>query len=181
MNTLYPNRMMRCSWLIVVMALAAATTGCGYHSGDDTGWHWSSPYRQDVRTIAVAIFTSKDFHRGVEFQISDALVKKIEEFTPYKVVPRERADTVLEGEVVSVTPQVLVLDPNTATPQQEQYTIKINFTWKNLRTGKVLVSRQDFEQTSTYFPTLGEDQTVASQDSAERLAMGIVHEMESAW
>jgi hypothetical protein len=163
------------------MAMAASAGGCGFHSGDDSGWHWSSPYRQDIRTVAVKIFTSKDYHRGVEFQITDALVKKIEEFTPYKVVSQDRADTVLEGEVVSVTPLALVIDPHTATPQQEQYTITINFTWKNLRTGKILISRQDFEQTSTYFPTLGEDQYVASQDSAERLAMGIVHEMESAW
>jgi hypothetical protein len=154
--------------------------GCG-NSGSDSGYHWSSLYRQDISTVAVPIFSSKDYHRGVEFQVSDALAKKIEEFTPYKVVPRDRADTILEGEIVSIRPQTVVLDPNTATPQEQQYSIVVNFTWKDLRTGKVLVSRQNFEQTSTYYEIQGEDQYVASQSAAERLALGIVHEMEAPW
>ena len=65
------------------------------------GYHWGSLYREDIHTVAVPIFGSKDFHRGVEFQISDALVHQIEAFTPYKVVDRDKADTILEGEIVS--------------------------------------------------------------------------------
>jgi len=150
------------------------------HSGDE-GWHWGSTYRTDIHSVAVPVFTSKDYHRGVEFQLSESLAKKIEEFTPYKVEPRERADTVLEGEIVSITPTTLSLDPNTATPQEEQYSIIVNFTWKDLRTGKILVSRQGFEQASVYFPNLGEGQYIASQSSVEKLAMGIVNEMEGPW
>ncbi len=62
-------------WVGILLAVSAA--GCGYHNGD-SGWHWNSPYRADVKTVAVPIFTSRDYHRGVEFQLSDALVKKIE-------------------------------------------------------------------------------------------------------
>jgi len=152
--------------------------GCASRGG---GYHWSSLYRQEISTVAVPIFASKDYHRGVEFQVSDALVKKIEEFTPYKVVPRERADTILEGEIVAVRPLTVTLDPHTATPQEEQYSIVVNFTWKNLHDGKVLVSRRDFEQTVNYYPTLGEGQYVPAQTAAERLALAIVHEMEAAW
>ncbi|MGD1275636.1 MAG: LptE family protein [Tepidisphaeraceae bacterium] len=152
--------------------------GCVSHGGS---YHWSSLYRQDISTVAVPLFSSKDYHRGVEFQVSDALVKKIEEFTPYKVVPRERADTILEGEIVAVRPLTVTLDPHTATPQEQQYTIVVNFTWKNLHDGKVLVNRRDFEQTSNYYPTLGEGQYVAAQTAAERLALAIVHEMEAPW
>jgi hypothetical protein len=167
---------------ILVYVLVISAAGCGFHSSPNSnGWHWDTTYRQDIHTVAVPIFTTRDYHRGVEMQLSDALVKKIEEFTPYKVVPRERADTILEGEIVSIHPSTLVLDPQTATPQQELYTISVNFTWKDLHTGKILVSRTDFEQDSTYFPTLGEDQVVGSQDAVERLAMGIVQEMEGAW
>ena len=159
------------------MGLACLLTGCG----SDGGYHWGGLYRQDVSTVAVPIFTSKDFHRDVEFEVSQALVTKIEEFTPYKVTSRDKADTILEGEIVSIQPLTLTLDPNTNTPQEQDYSIICNFTWKDLRTGKILVSRQNFEQTSTYFGILGEDQYVASQDAAERLALGIVHEMQAAW
>jgi hypothetical protein len=165
----------------VQYSLLLALTACGYQSGGNSGWHWGSVYKQDIHSVAVPIFTTRDYHLGVEYQLSDSLVKKIEEFTPYKVEPRERADTVLEGEIVSVTPTILTLNPFTATPQEQQYSIIVNFTWKDLRTGKVLVSRQAFEQASTYFPYLGEGQYVASQDAVERLALGIVNEMEGPW
>jgi hypothetical protein len=163
--------------IAIPFILLSLLGGCG-HSGS---YHWSSLYRSDISTVAVPIFTSKDYHRGVEFELSDALVKKIEEFTPYKVTSREKADTVLEGEIVSIRPLTLTLDPDTATPQEQQYSIVVNFTWKDLRTGKILVSRDGFEQTSTYYPTLGEGQYVAAQSASERLALGIVHEMEAGW
>ena len=157
-------------------------SGCGYEqSGSDTDWHWGSVYRENIHSVAVPVFTSRDFHRNVEFQLSDALAKKIEEFTPYKVEPRERADTVIEGEIVSISPSTLSLNPYTATPQEAEYSIIVNFTWKDLRTGKILCSRQGFEQANTYFPNLGEGQYVASQNAVERLALGIVNEMEGPW
>ena len=102
---------------------------------------------------------------GVEVQLSESLVKRIEEFTPYKVEPKERAETILEGEIVSIAPSTLSLNPFTATPQEEEYTIIVNFTWKDLRTGKVLVQKINFEQATTYFPYLGEGQYIASQNS----------------
>jgi len=157
-------------------------TGCGYQQGDsDSSWHWGSVFRQSIHSVAVPVFTSRDFHRGVEFQLTDSLDKKIEEFTPYKIEPRERADTILEGEIVAITPSSLSLNPYTATPQESEYSIIVNFTWKDLRTGKILVSRQNFEQATTYFPSLGEGQYTASENAVERLATGIVNEMEGPW
>jgi hypothetical protein len=113
--------------------------------------------------------------------LTDAIVKKIEEFTPYKVAPRERADTILEGEIVSVVTATINLDPNTATPQVQQYLIVINFTWKDLHTGKILMSRRNFQQAADYYPTLGEGLEVASENSVDRLASAVVNEMEGNW
>jgi hypothetical protein len=166
------------------ISLLFLLTGCGFQSGSDSGiggYHWSSLYRQDIHTVCVPIFTTVDYHRGVEFDLSDALVKKIEEFTPYKVVSRDHADTILEGEIVAIRPEMLSLNPYTATPQEERYTIVVNFTWKQISTGKVLVSRENFEEATSYFPLLGEGQEVAAQNTSEQLAMGIVHEMEAPW
>jgi hypothetical protein len=164
-------------WTILWPMLSLGLLECG----STGGYHWGDLYRSDISTVAVPIFTSKDFHRGVEFEVSQALVSKIEEFTPYKVTSRDKADTIIEGEIVSVQPLTLTLDPNTDTPQEQQYSIIVNFTWKDLRTGKILISRQNFEQTSTYYGILGEDQNVATLSAADRLALGIVQQMESAW
>jgi hypothetical protein len=162
----------------------SVSVGCGYsHSGSDpeSGYQWRSLYREDVRTVAVPIFATKDFHRGVEITLSKALVNQLEAHSPYKVVPRERADTVLEGEVVSVTIDTLSLDSETAIPQEQLYVLTVNFTWKDLRTGRSLVERRNFQQTATFYPTLGEGQFVGSQQAIERLALGIVQELQADW
>ena len=111
--------------------------------GSNGGYHWGGLYREDISTVAVPIFTSKDYHRGVEFEVSQALVSKIEEFTPYKVTSRDKADTIIEGEIISIQPLTLTLDPDTNTPQEQEYSIMVNFTWKDLRTGKILVSETE--------------------------------------
>jgi hypothetical protein len=174
------SRLLKPAQYVCLLALLPLLSNCGFQSSDD-GWHWSSVYRRDIHSVAVPVFTSRDYRRGVETELSDALVKKIEEFTPYKVEPRERADTILEGEIVSVTPSTLQLNPYTATPQEEQYSILVNFTWKDLRSGKIIVQRDSFQQVSEYFPYLGEGQSVASQNTVEKLALGIVNEMECPW
>jgi hypothetical protein len=117
----------------------------------------------------------------VEFSLSKALVSQLEAHSPYKVVPRERADTILEGEVVSVKLDTLSSDSRTAIPQEQIYAVTVNFTWKDLRTGRILVERRNFQQTTPYYPTLGEGQFVGSQQAVERLALGIVQELQADW
>src|SRR4051812_2118332 len=88
--------------LLILCFLLPGLSGCGYsHSGEgssSSGYEWRSLYREDVRTVAVPIFANKTFRRGVEFQLTQAIVVQLEAKSPYKVVARERADTVLEGE-----------------------------------------------------------------------------------
>ena len=156
-------------------------SGCGYHSQKESGYNWSSVYRQDVKTIAVPIFSSKDYARGIEFSLSKALVNQIEATTPYKVAPRERADTILEGEIVKANVHTISEDRRSAVPQEQLLDLTINFTWKDLRTGRILVSRQGWEQTATWYPTLGEGRFEATQGAAEKLATAIVHELQSDW
>jgi hypothetical protein len=167
----------------IIVAIALLLTGCGYNKGggSDDGYHWSSLYRQDVRTVAVPIFTTISYDRGVEFNLSEAVVKQLEASTPYKVVPRERADTILEGQVTNVQVSTLSTDPNSAIPQEQLLGLTVDFTWKDLRSGRILVQRRGFEQTATFYPTLGEGRFVGRQQAVEKLAVGIVQELQADW
>jgi lipopolysaccharide assembly LptE-like protein len=179
--------------LIVSLVFAAAASGCGYGrsgagavpggspSTAPSGYQWRSLYRDDVRTVAVPIFTNRSFRRGVEFSLSKAIVNQLEASSPYKVVPREHADTVLEGEILDINFRTLSPDVQTGVPQEQLYIVRINFTWKDLRTGKILVERRRFEQSTTFYPTLGEGQFIGSQQNVERLAVAIVQEMQADW
>ncbi|MGH7214898.1 MAG: LPS assembly lipoprotein LptE [Tepidisphaeraceae bacterium] len=182
--------------------LALAAAGCGYQQSnysdfdaapDSTGagrraerpaqdgYRWQSLYRGDVQTVAVPIFTNKDFTRGVELRLSKAVVNQLEAHSPYKVVPKERADTILEGEVVEVRQNTLSQDPDTTLPQEQLLSVTVNFLWKDLRSGRILVQRRNFEQTAAYYPTLGEGQYVGQQQAIERLALAIVQELQADW
>lgn len=161
--------------------------GCGYQQSGvydretAPGYQWHSLYREDVQTVAVPTFINRSFRRGLEIELSKAIVKQIEAHTAYKVVSSQRADTILEGEIVAATTGTLSIDPNTGLPQEQLYTVVTSFTWKNLRTGQILVERRNFDQKASYFPTLGEGQFTGSQDGIERLAVGIVQELQSDW
>ena len=171
--------------LPIIFALLALA-GCGYtQSGQappaESAYQWRSLYRGDVRTIAVPIFTNRDFTRGVELDLTKAIINQIEAHTPYKVVPRDRADTVLEGEIVRVNLQTVSRDPLSSVPQEQLYRVVCSFVWKDLRSGRILVERRNFEQMMPFYPTLGENRWVGNQQGVERLAMGIVHELQADW
>jgi hypothetical protein len=146
-----------------------------------SGYRWASLYREDVQTVAIPIFTNKDFRRGVEFRLSKALVNQLEAHTPYRVAPRERADTILEGEIVRIDVTDLSRDVRANVPQEQLYVLTINFIWKDLRSGRILVERRNFQQTAPYYATLGEGEFVGAQQSVERLALAIVQELQADW
>jgi hypothetical protein len=173
----------------LLCVIAFATTGCGYHWSDsgpgavasDPDYKWPGLYRQDVKTVAVPVFANRTYYRGVEFNLTKAVINQLESRTPYKVVPKEQADTILEGEVISAGVHFQSRSQIMGLPQEQLYYLVVNFTWKDMRTGQQLTVRHGFEQTSPYYPTLAEDQFAGSQDSVERLALAIVEELQANW
>lgn len=96
-------------------------------------------------------------------------------------MPRERADTILEGEIVEVRRNTISNDARSTIPQEQLYTVRINFVWKDLRTGHILCERRNFEQTAVYYATLGEGKYTGQMQNVEKLALGIVQELQADW
>jgi hypothetical protein len=162
----------RTAFLGVVLASVALAGGCGYST--------KSLYRTDVRTVAVPIFASKEFRRELEFGLSKALVKMIEDRTPYKVVHDPgRADTELRGEVLELSSPVISENVDTDSPQDIQVTLSCWFEWKDLRSGKVLVRREYVGASATYAVAVGQTLDSATTEATRRLAERIVEYMET--
>jgi hypothetical protein len=178
---------MRRGCLIFFSLLPLIVGGCGYsHPGDSSkptsgAYQWHSLYREDVQSVAVPIFTNKEYARGVEFSLTKAVVNAIEAHSPYKVLPPNKADTVLEGEITHVRVTTLSRNFENAVPQEQMVVLTVNFRWKDLRTGQILLERKDFEQTATYYPTVGEGQFEGNQNAIEKLAFGIAKELRADW
>lgn len=156
-----------------ITALAALLVGCGYRT--------ERPFPKNVRTVAVEIFDSKEFRRGLELQLTEALAKRIESETGYRLAPRERADTLLTGEVKDVRQATLGRTFSANVPRETSATMVVAFQWKDLRNNQVLVDRPNFVQTVDYVRPAGEDFYHASQRIADRMAERIVEQMMADW
>ena len=172
---------------VIIGAVCLLLGGCGFQAagvGDPdpaTGYQWKSLYRGDVQTVAVPVFVNHTYRRGLEQQLTTSLVQQLELHSPYKVVPADRADTILEGVITDVTTATLSVDTYTGLPQEQAYNVTVSFTWKDLRTGQVYAQRRDFVQRTSYFATLGEDQSIGALDAVQKLALGITQEMQADW
>lgn len=155
-------------------------SGCGYQMGAGVDGS-PSLYRSDVSTVAVPILANKSFYRGIEMQLTRALVTQLESRTPYRVASRERADTILEATITDIRVSTVSSDVNTSLPQEQLFTVTLDLTWKDLRSGLILVERTNFEQSSTYYPTLGEGRFVGSQAAVEAIAAAIVQQLQKDW
>jgi len=160
-------------WLVVGLALSSMAVGCGY-SGD-------SLHRKNIRSIHVEMFQSKEFRRGIEFQLTEALVKQIDRQTEYKNVQREKADTILSGEILQWQESSLGHDFTFALPRQTAATLAIRYRWQDMRTGKILVDQPRLITTVEYVRPAGETVYHARDDAVNKLARKVVASMETQW
>ena len=128
----------------VVIALAAVV-GCqgplcifGYQLGAD------ALYDPNIKTVYVPVFTNRAFqttpYRGMEVDITRAVVKEIGAKTKFKVVSDpDRADTELRGNIVSIGKNILNRNQQNLTREAEVVLV-VDVLWWDLRTCKNLTA-----------------------------------------
>jgi hypothetical protein len=164
---------------IGVLVICGLTGGCGYTTDRTAVLRTNNSRNDRIRTVAVDIFESKEFRRGLELQLAEALTKRLEAETPFKLADKKQADTLISGEIKDVRQATLGRDFTQVRPRETAATLVVSFQWKDLRTGEVLVDRPNFVQTVDYIRPLGEDFYHASQRGMNELAEKIVHAMET--
>lgn len=170
----------------LVCLLAAWPLGCVKISGDgNDAYTMRSQYRTDVSSVFVPMWTRGDdvYRRELEFRLTEAIIKRIEMDTDYKSTTKSRADTELSGEILLIEQNVLSFNPDSGDPNELEIVMTLSFTWRDLRTGDILVEEPDLEVVGTYIPhePLGEDFFQGSQDMMEKASRRIVEYMEAEW
>lgn len=163
----------RLALVLAAAALCLGSTGCGYSM--------RQPYPQHIKTVYVEMFQSREFRRGLEFTLTEALQKRILQDTPYKIADKSTADTMISGEVLEVRQGTLGREFNTGYPRQLQATFIIRFQWKDLRNGQILVDRPRFIQSVEYAPPTGVTFDNAADLGLDQLAERVVEQMMSSW
>ena len=158
---------------------AAFLTGCGYQFG-----HLSDPA---IRSVAVPTFGSVAERRGVELQLTEAVVKQIQTRTPFRIAHESNADTVLRGRVVGLRKRGLSRTV-TGDPREAEFAPAVEVTWEDRR-GRVLGTRSvpisadvvPVLSTGTQAVELGQTRATAIQEAVDRLARQVVDLMELPW
>ncbi len=163
---------------------AALAFGClllGWPALSGCGYRHDALFRQDVRTVHVEIFESREFRRDLEFQLTEAVKKRIGLDTPYRVASRSQADTILWGEVLEERQASFAPDFRTRRPRDQQLTLAVRVRWKDQRNGRMLLDQPELLQAVDYLPLEGETENFAQQKAIDRLAARIVAKMYDEW
>ncbi len=158
---------------LLLGGMIVSASGCTYST--------ERPFRDDIQTVHVEMFQSKDFRRGLEFDLTEALAKRIEMDTPYRLSRSDRADSSLSGEILSVNQRVLGHDFRTNRPREYVLTVSARWRWKDLRSGEIIREHPEFIYTTSYIPPVGESFEVGSMRTLDGLAERIVSAMENEW
>jgi len=164
---------------VFTLAVVAATVlaGCGVG-----GYTNKSLFPEDVRSVYIEMFDNRTFRRGIEYTLSDALAKRIESDTPYKIVSdRDRTDSVMGGQLVVIAESILTLERETGRALEKEVILTATINWKNLRTGRMMVNNESVTAAASYSDFLNQDFTYASTLAANKLAEKIVEVMENNW
>jgi hypothetical protein len=159
--------------LISIVVLLVLLPGCGYKAG--------GPYRTDIQTVYVEMFGSREFRRDLEFMLTEAVKKRIGSDTPYRLAAREKADTILSGEVLEERQAAWAPDFLSRQPREKQLTLAVKLQWRDVRTGKLLADVPVQLQTVDYLTPTGETEKFAQERAVDGLARQIVAKMYEDW
>jgi len=147
-----------------------------------TGYSNQSMFSQDINSVCLKMFDNQTFRRGIEYELSDALAKRIEAQTPYKIISsRDRADTVISGQIVSIGESSLSTEREMGSVLESEVQLQAVVNWKNLKTGELLIDNQSVSAEATYSAYQSQDFSYASSLAANNLAKKIVELMEKGW
>jgi hypothetical protein len=147
-----------------------------------SGYSNESLFPEEVRSVYVEMFDSRSFRRGVEYELSDALAKRIEAETPYKIISsRDRADTIISGQILSIGESWVSTEREVGRALEKEVEVQAVVNWKNLKTGELLIDNQSVSASASYSEWQNQSFRYASTLAANNLARRIVELMEKEW
>ena len=158
-------------------------------------------YDAGIHTIRVPIFKNNTSSRGLEFDLTRAVIREIGAKTPFTVVSADcPADTELTGTIITIN-KIVINRTQMNEIREGQTTLGVEIVWRDLRTGEVLSQPRPkadpdgppppprdappkpllIQSLGTYIPELGGSTTTSLQQNVNRLAVQIVSKMEVPW
>ncbi len=138
-------------------------------------------FRNDIRTVHVAILESNSNRRFLGQRFTEAITKRISSSTPLLITSPDRADSFITGRLLRERKRIT---GETVTDEGRSLEVSniIEFRWVD-RQGTPLTQRQsirlDFD--AELIPEGGQSLATAQQEIIDRIAREVVGQMELPW
>jgi len=161
-------------------------SGCASIGGYQIGAH--SLFGQNIQTVYVPIVEADPTRRHLAERLTEAICKRIEERSPYKVVGRPTADSILECRIVDKNQKVILVDAYN-DPRQKRGELEVEVRWRDRRSQDI----HQFEPlawntrgavvsaTDVMVAEFGHSVLTSEQQQIDRIAEQIVGMMELPW
>lgn len=172
---------MKKSSMVLFLAAVTVLTGCGYTQ--------KTVLPRDIKTIHVQTVKNKVPVRdiyiyvpGLEMDITNAVIRRMQVDGNLKVVPLEEADAVLEMDLVRFEQEGLRFTSLESVSEYRLY-IVLDMQLIHRETGEVLWHEANFSGDDEYFVsdirTISQER--AAEDAVDRLAVNVVDRIVEDW
>jgi hypothetical protein len=150
--------------LLVTVLSALLAGGCGYTLMGDLPGH--------LKTVSVPVFKNRSSEAGAEATITAAVVNAFATNGRLRVVPLDKADSVLEGEITNYSVQSLTYDSK-LNLRSYQLTVSMDVRFRDLKTEEVLwqqsglVERVSFDVAGQVSDTISREEGAVKQAALE--------------
>ena len=157
--------------------------GGGCSSDPRSGYSTATTFDDSVKTISVPMFRNATFARGIEVELTEAVITELRRSTPYTIVQSQSPQSTLRGTITRSDLRKLSTGRTSGLVEELGVLMTVDFEWKDNRTGKVLVARRGFNAAEPFAPARGVNERIETGQHAavQEMARGIVNEMRSGW
>ena len=144
-----------------LLALGSLVGGCGYTVQGTLPSH--------IKTIAVPIFQNRTAEPAIEGFITRAVVEAFSTNGRLKVVGRDGADAILDGEIVDYRIVSIAFDRD-ADVRQYRLVVTVNLRMRDVRQNTVLFQQQGVREQADFRVQSAVSQTISREETALQAA-----------
>lgn len=167
----------------VIACVVSATLAMAGVLGGCANYQFGSAHDEDVRTVAVPVFENTSLEPGLERLLTEAVIRRIQRTTPYRVTGPDAADTIIVGEITEVRRRLLSRRQGTGLAEELTYELVMDVSWLDARTGQARVDVANLRAATTYTPSIpvGETTEFAQLQAFDQMAERIVDRLLNDW
>ena len=144
-----------------LLALLVVVTGCGYSA--------RGHLPDDIKTVAIPVLGNRTTKPAVETEMTRALADAFATDGRLRVVSREAADSLIEGEVTGYELLSIAFDPN-ANVRIYRLLVTMNVRFRDLRRNSMLFQQQGLSEKADFRVSGQVSETISREEIALREA-----------